>query len=88
MFNQEHKIQEIVKQEEQVINFYVRISILYFDKKENERKLSVMKSFDTWHSISDILCVVYWFYSEVFNHYSLPEYVSLLDFDVYVYSRI
>ena len=48
----------------------------------------MMKSFDTWHSISDILCVVYWFYFEVFSHYSLPERVSLLDFDVYVYSRI
>ena len=31
---------------------------------------------------------MYWFYSEVFNHYSLPEYESLWDFDVYVYSRI
>ena len=88
IFNQEHKIEEIVKQHEQVINFYVRISILYFDKKENEQKLSVMKSFDTWHSISDILCVVYWFYFEILNHYSLDDKIHLLDFDVYVYSRI
>ena len=88
IFNQEHKIEEIVKQHEQVINFYVRISILYFDNKKTEQKLSVMKSFDTWYSISDILCVVYWFYFEVLNVYSLNDKIHLLDFDVYVYSRI
>ena len=87
IFNQEHKIEAIASQEKHVINFYVRISILYFDRREEEHKKSVLKSFDTWHSISDILCVVYWFYSEMFNHYSMSEKVSQLDFDIYVYSR-
>ena len=91
IFNQEHKIEEIVKQHEQVINFYVRISILYFDKSGREKieqKQSMMKSFDTWHSISDILCVVYWCYSEILNFYTVDDTIHLLDFDVYVYSRI
>ena len=87
ILEQERKIQTIVIQEKNVIDFFVKISIEYFDKNGYEKIDSIQKSFKTWHSIDDILLVVYWFYAEMFNHLNLPERINYLAFDIDVYSR-
>ena len=87
ILNQERKIETIVMQENNVINFYVKISIEYLDEKGYEKTDSIQKSFKTWHSIDDILLVVYWWYSEMFNKLSLSEKINFLAFDIDVYSR-